>query len=175
MPATVGATTGATTPVKSPSLSVIQADHTYWTSESPRSLKRKLNLACDNLTTMKKRLRCTQQKTRRLRTRVDSLETVVRSLQDKHLVSGNGADLLSKTFSGVPSEILKRMLNNTQRGKVTRDTYPPVLRAFALTLQFYSTKAYRYVRKSFNLALPVSFGDKSLKLKWTGVNPHLLS
>ena len=32
--------------------------------------------------------------------------------------------------------------------------YSPELRSFALTLQFYSTKAYSFVRKSFQLALP---------------------
>ena len=32
--------------------------------------------------------------------------------------------------------------------------YPPELRSFALTLKFYSAKAYNYVRKSFDLGLP---------------------
>jgi len=38
--------------------------------------------------------------------------------------------------------------------KMMRKSYPAELRAFALTLQFYSTKAYNYVRKHFQLALP---------------------
>jgi len=44
----------------------------------------------------------------------------------------------------------------TQKGKkVNRKTYPPALRAFALTIQFYSTKGIAYyVRERFNLALP---------------------
>ncbi|KAK7476711.1 hypothetical protein BaRGS_00032048 [Batillaria attramentaria] len=33
-------------------------------------------------------------------------------------------------------------------------TYHPALKAFALTLQFYSTKAYEYVRRTFGLGLP---------------------
>jgi hypothetical protein len=41
------------------------------------------------------------------------------------------------------------MLSGKQRGE-----YPPELRCFALTLSFYSTKAYEYVRKTFNRALP---------------------
>ena len=32
--------------------------------------------------------------------------------------------------------------------------YPKELRAFAMTLKFYSAKAYKYVRKSFDLGLP---------------------
>ncbi|CAL1682573.1 unnamed protein product [Lasius platythorax] len=46
-------------------------------------------------------------------------------------------------------EVLKR------RTKV-RSKYSAELRAFALTLNFYSTKAYEYVRKTFNNLLPES-------------------
>jgi len=38
-------------------------------------------------------------------------------------------------------------------GKI-KNHYPPELRSFALTLNFYSAKAYSYVRKTFNNALP---------------------
>lgn len=38
--------------------------------------------------------------------------------------------------------------------KIRRDAYTPELRAFALTLHLYSAKAYRYIRKSFDLSLP---------------------
>jgi hypothetical protein len=41
-----------------------------------------------------------------------------------------------------------------QKKKKNLGAYPPELRSFALTLKFYSTKAYNYVRKSFNLGLP---------------------
>ncbi|KAL3189847.1 hypothetical protein MRX96_020867 [Rhipicephalus microplus] len=40
-------------------------------------------------------------------------------------------------------------VGNEQKGK-----YPPELRAFALTLHFYSPAAYEYVRSKFNEALP---------------------
>ena len=59
---------------------------------------------------------------------------------------------MNKKYSGVTGEILKRMSKCKQTGKGAR--YSPELKAFALTLQFYSTKAYNYVRKTFNLALP---------------------
>lgn len=44
------------------------------------------------------------------------------------------------------------MQSTSKSGKGVK--YPPTLRSFALTLQFYSTKAYDFVRKTFNLALP---------------------
>ena len=37
---------------------------------------------------------------------------------------------------------------------LSRKSYPPELRVFALTIQFYSTKAYSYVRQHLCLALP---------------------
>ena len=37
---------------------------------------------------------------------------------------------------------------------VKEKKYPDELISFALTLQFYSTKAYEYVRQTFKLALP---------------------
>ena len=42
----------------------------------------------------------------------------------------------------------------TQKRKRNLGAYPPELRSFALTLKFYSTKAYNYVQKSFDLGLP---------------------
>ncbi len=47
----------------------------------------------------------------------------------------------------VPLEILKR-----QKSRHTK--YHPALKSFALTLQFYSAKAYNYVRETFDLGLP---------------------
>ena len=53
-----------------------------------------------------------------------------------------------RTLSGVPTQLIKRLTNKKNT------PYPPELRLFAMTLQYYSAKAYEYVRTSFNLALP---------------------
>lgn len=50
--------------------------------------------------------------------------------------------------------MMRRLLINVAREKPTREKYPDQLRAFALTLNFYSIKAYEYVRKTFNYCLP---------------------
>lgn len=49
--------------------------------------------------------------------------------------------------SNVPLQILKR-------DQCSHTKYHPALKSFALTLQFYSAKAYKYVRETFNLGLP---------------------
>ena len=46
--------------------------------------------------------------------------------------------------------MLKRITSKSGRGC----KYSPELKSFALSLQFYSSKVYEFVRKTFNLALP---------------------
>ena len=60
--------------------------------------------------------------------------------------------MLETTFSGVSKELMKRLV--TQKKGKNPGAYPLELRSFAMTLKFYSTKAYNYVRKSFDLGLP---------------------
>lgn len=94
------------------------------------------------------------QKLKRLRKKVDHLQEIVTNLRRKMLLSTGACSVLEKTFSGTPLAIMKRMLKNSKKGKVSREKYDNVLRSFALTLHFYSSKAYEYVRRTFNLALP---------------------
>ena len=60
--------------------------------------------------------------------------------------------MLETTFSGVPKELMKRLV--TQKKKKNPGAYPKELRTFAMTLKFYSAKPYKYVRESFDLGLP---------------------
>ncbi|KAG5865011.1 hypothetical protein JTB14_017214 [Gonioctena quinquepunctata] len=95
-----------------------------------------------------------KEKNRRLRNKVSHLMQVVNDIRRKDLLSPNACDLLEKTFSGLPLAIMKRMLANSRRGKTIRQKYDAVIRSFAMTLNFHSSKAYEYVQKTFNLALP---------------------
>ena len=61
-------------------------------------------------------------------------------------------NILETTVSDVPRTLIKRL--TTRKVGKNPGAYPPELRSFALTLTFYSTKAYNYVRKSFDLGLP---------------------
>ena len=54
-----------------------------------------------------------------------------------------------KKFCGPSLEIFKRVIKGKKLGK-----YSESLKSFALTLHFYSAKAYNFLRKSFHLALP---------------------
>ena len=76
----------------------------------------------------------------------------MKQLCEKQLISSNCEEMPNQTFSGVPLEVMKRITSGKVSGKGRE--YPPQLRSFALALQFYSAKAYEFVRKTFNLALP---------------------
>ena len=86
---------------------------------------------------------------------MNSLQDVVKNLKQNNMISDNCALVLESTFSGVPLQLMKRLMKT---GKTTKSSssaaYHPALKAFALTLQFYSTKAYNYVRDTFGLGLP---------------------
>lgn len=94
----------------------------------------------------------------RLQKKVTSLKEVTKELHKKRLLSNSALTVLTKSFSGIPLAILSRCLkniNNLEKNKKqTTYKFPKELRSFAMTLQFYSSKAYAYVRKTFNLALP---------------------
>eukprot|EP00794_Sanderia_malayensis_P003866 gene3866-4408_t len=61
-------------------------------------------------------------------------------------------DQLTQTVSSVPLALMKRLTSGKKSGKGC--VYPPDIKSFALTLQFYSSKAYNFVRKTFDLAWP---------------------
>ena len=64
------------------------------------------------------------------------------------MISPSCAELLSENYGSITTELFERMLN------VKQCSYPDDLKSFALTLHFYSPKAYEYVRDTFGLALP---------------------
>ncbi|XP_014674647.1 PREDICTED: THAP domain-containing protein 1-like [Priapulus caudatus] len=120
---------------------LVEKDHSYSIEESPIALKRRLYAAGDQINSLKTQLKTTQQKSRRLKKKLSSLQEVVKSLDEKQLILTNGAEMLQKTYTDVPSAIMTRIPSSKKNGTLSRDSYPPVLRAFAVTLPFYSAKA----------------------------------
>jgi hypothetical protein len=118
------------------------AEHSYSLSQcdSLRKLKQKLAVT-ERENCLRLKLKMTKQKCRRLKKKVSNLLQVVSNLEDEKLVTPNAADVLKSSFSGIPQELMSRMLKNSKNGTITRSTYSPVLRTFALTLSFYSAKA----------------------------------
>ena len=124
-----------------------------FTRSNHKTLKRKHDNTLQPVEVMHKKLKVSRQKSRRLKKKVESLNNVVKSLTKNNLISEQSTSVLWNTFEGIPAEVLKRAIEHKSKN-ISKSKYPEVLKAFALTLQFYSTKAYNYVRRSFQLALP---------------------
>ena len=132
----------------------MQTVHAYAIHESPRTLKRKLQDAHDRLSTARKKLYTANRTNKRLKKKIESLSEVEDALREQNMTESS-IEQISSMFSGVPKQVAVRMLSNDAiKGKLTREQFPPELRAFALTLHFYSARAYEFVRESFDSCLP---------------------
>ena len=127
-------------------------DHKYCITASPRRMRRQMCDLVDKVESLQKKLKRSHQKTRRLKKKVNTLADVVSKLKEENLINNDCTAVLETTFSGVPCELMKRLM--MQKEKRNPCAYPPELRSFAMTLKFYSAKAYNYIRKSFDLGLP---------------------
>ncbi|XP_041958136.1 uncharacterized protein LOC121716050 [Alosa sapidissima] len=87
-------------------------DHTYMLADSPRTLKRKLDAVHNKLQGCRKRIRLQGDTIIRLKRKVTSLSTVILELKQKSLISSDCAGLLEGSISGVPWEILLRIIRN---------------------------------------------------------------
>jgi len=85
---------------------------------------------------------------------VKSMDEVMTDVKSKFKLSDNGDEMLSVTGSAISQDFFARVYKQKKTGHLLRKKYTSALRQFALTLNFYSSKGYKYVRNTFNLALP---------------------
>ncbi|KAH8022976.1 hypothetical protein HPB51_008906 [Rhipicephalus microplus] len=110
---------------------------------------------------LKKKVKTLQQSKRRLNKRCDASENLIKELKERKLLSEKGLEVFEATFSPEIQQLLVRAHEKTNK------MYPPELRAFALTLHYYSAAAYEYVRSKFNNALP---SQRTLREWYKSVN-----
>ena len=87
-----------------------------------------------------------RQAKKRLVKKVSSLQEINAELNNKNLITDEICKLLEGCSAGV-----KRVFDRAAKGKSkSHDKYDEDIRSFALTLNFYSPRAYEYIRKCFN-------------------------
>ena len=154
---------------KQPCLDPVFKDQIDPDHQSSQKLEQEL------IASLKKKLKLSQQRNRHLAKKVTSLQDIVKQLSQHNLISSNCEEMLSQTFSGVPLAMLKKM-STKKSGKALQ--YSPEIKSFALTLQFYSAKAYEFVRQTLILPFPVNprSQDGTTKLLQTldSHNQHLM-
>lgn len=118
---------------------------------SPR--KKILRNALNNMKrTYRKKIKILQQKQRRSAKSIARLKDVLAALRQKNLLDTQQLDVL-KDLGNFNKHLLKRQLNKIYKIALPRK-YSPEIRVFALTLHFYSPRAYAYVRKKFDICMP---------------------
>ncbi|VEN48280.1 unnamed protein product [Callosobruchus maculatus] len=129
----------------SPSTSALAAQ-----DDSPRKkkLRRELLLQKDKNKETTKKIRALGQSLKRAHKKVASLKIIAEELERQNLLSQENL-VLVQNMSKVNIEILNRKMGRNVQ-------YSPELRKFALTLNFFSPKAYNYVRDVFDTCLPHS-------------------
>ncbi|RVE40646.1 hypothetical protein evm_014704 [Chilo suppressalis] len=115
---------------------------------TPRKKKMKLKIEYQS-----KKIKRLQSKTRYLKKEVASLKEILKKINEKALIDKE-QKLILQNIGVANEELLRRQVSNKVKGKISRKPFSPEFRCFALTLNYYSPKAYNYIRKFFSTALP---------------------
>ncbi|CAL1294995.1 unnamed protein product, partial [Larinioides sclopetarius] len=118
--------------------------------ESPSKARRILELANQQQNVKSATIKRLKRENFRLTKKVASLQSLLQDIQNKLLITESAKSILEVSIQGTPAELLLSRLKKPG----SKQEYPAELRAFALTLHFYSSKAYDYVRKNFQTCLP---------------------
>lgn len=84
--------------------------------------------------------------------RIFKIKSVIQELSKKNLVSNDNTYALMHEF-GENEQLINRLFKKTTKSS-THKKYEEEIRKFAITLHFFSGKAYNYVRRKFYNALP---------------------
>ena len=106
-----------------------------------------------------KKIKLLQQKLRRKKSSIRNMKQLIRTLKRKSLINRTEEERLHRKFDGMKRSIFKNFLQNSNISSQSR-RYNNSIKEFALTLSYYSPKAYAYVRSIMPLPHP------SLIRKW---------
>ena len=137
----------------------VSLEHDYCL-EDAKVLKKKLDHRTEQYILVKKRLVAEKKKSHYLKKK--NLGSALKNLKTRGLLESSSTEHVQSLISPVLQKLVKRI--ERQKEAPSSEEYPPEIRIFASTLQFYSTKAYEYARQTFSKALP----HLSTIRKWYG-------
>ncbi|CAL1289336.1 unnamed protein product, partial [Larinioides sclopetarius] len=104
--------------------------------ESPSKARRILELANQQQNVKSATIKRLKRENFRLTKKVASLQSLLQDIQNKLLITESAKSILEVSIQGTPAELLLSRLKKPG----SKQEYPAELRAFALTLHFYSSK-----------------------------------
>ena len=111
----------------------------------------------ENILQLKKKIKCLQQKVRRRDKKLKSLKDVINELKNRNFLTEQSADNLQDQFSGISREVFINQLKN-KGTKPTGRRYSEEFKQFALTVNFYSHKAYNFLFFIYHTSLQLGNG-----------------
>ncbi|XP_046590232.1 uncharacterized protein LOC124293425 [Neodiprion lecontei] len=114
---------------------------------TPKRANRTISLIKNTDQKRREKIRQLQRQTRNLERKIKSLKDLVNHLKENRMLTDESGDALMSMMSEDITSITSMKVKDG-RG------YTPQVRSFALSLHFYSPKAYKYVREKFNKHLP---------------------
>lgn len=126
------------------------------TNDSPGRLflKRGITHFSTAMQAKSKKVKMLQQTVRRQKQKIKSLSSIIEQLKNEHLLNEDASDVLIESFGKHQDLITNWRRKNL--GLSIKGKYSPLVRQLALSLHFYSSRAYEFVRKEFNTVLPHS-------------------
>ncbi len=103
----------------------------------------------------RKKIKLMHQQVRRHSTTITNLKSAVSALKEKNLLEPKIAENILETFPGLDGQLIANHLHNLDREN-RGNRYSDEVKRFALTVHFYSPKAFKYLRTIFNLPHPRS-------------------
>lgn len=94
---------------------------------------------------LRKKIKVLNQKVRRQNKKIHSLQDLLRELRKKGLIQRDCSNIIEHHFDGALSDIIKNEVLNRKRNVKGR-RYSKDLKHFALTLLYYSPRAYTFCR-----------------------------
>ncbi len=119
-------------------------------SPTKEELKVMLQRRDQELDKKRTEIKSLKQNVRRKASQLTTLQSLVNDLKERELMAPSIADCLENNFSGLTGELIINHFNNTDRHRNSM-RYTDDVKKFALTLHFYSPRAYDYVRQIFRL------------------------
>lgn len=103
---------------------------------------------------LKNQLYVSSYRVKKAQETIKSLRSVLKELQNRNMLTPRECDMLNHLDEGT-KQLIKREIRKKKNLPVSR-MYTAELRQFALSLHYYSPKAYNYIRYKFYNSLPHS-------------------
>lgn len=122
--------------------------------DTPRRicLKRSVRQLSKEIVIKDKKLKSLQQTIRRKNKKIANMQTIINDIKNQNFVDEETSVSLLESFGKHKDLVTNWTKKNL--GKKIPKRYSPAVRQFALSLHFFSGKAYEYVRDQFNTILP---------------------